>query len=58
MIVYLIKEKDEIQIHEINSGQERRFLALYGDKILLVGNCVPEVLRRFNELPVVLCNGS
>jgi hypothetical protein len=58
MTVCLIKEKDEIQIHEIRPDQEIRLLALYGDKILLWGNSVPEVLRRFNELPVVICNGS
>jgi hypothetical protein len=58
MTVCLIKEKDEIQIHEIRPDQEIRFLALYRDKILLWGNSVPEVLRRFNELPVVICNGS
>ncbi|MDR3715634.1 MAG: hypothetical protein P4L51_22720 [Puia sp.] len=56
MTVYLIKEKDEILIHEISPDQERRFLALYGEKILLVGNCVPDVLWRFSELLVVNCN--
>ena len=57
MIVYLIKEKDEIQIHEIDADRETKFLALYGDRILLFGDSIPEVLRRFNELPVVICNG-
>jgi hypothetical protein len=57
MIVYLTKEKDEIQVHQISPDQETKFLALYGDKILMVGDNVPEVLRRFNELPVIICNG-
>jgi hypothetical protein len=58
MTVYLIKEKEELQIHSIRPDQEGKSLALYGDKILLSGETVTEVLRKFNELPVIICDGG
>ena len=58
MTVYLIKEKEELQIHQIRPDQEIKFLALYGDKILLSGETITAVLRKFDELPVIICNGS
>ena len=54
MTVYLIKEKDELQIHRIQPEQEVRFLAEKGDKILLWGESIKEVLAKFEELPVVI----
>jgi hypothetical protein len=56
MTVYLIKEKEELQIHQIRPDQEIKFLALYGDKILLSGETITEVLRKFDALPVIICN--
>jgi hypothetical protein len=38
--------------------QETRFLALHGDKILLCGDSIKEVLTAFQELPLVFCNGE
>jgi hypothetical protein len=58
MTVYLIKEKEELQIHSIRLDQEVKFLALHGDKILLSGETITEVLSRFNELPVIICDGE
>jgi hypothetical protein len=58
MTVYLIKKENELQIHQIQPDQEIGFLALNGDKILLKGDSVKEVLRAFDELPVVICNGE
>ena len=56
MTVYLIKEKDELQIHQIRPDQEIRFLAEKGDKILLWGDSIKEVLTKFEELPIVICS--
>ena len=58
MTVYLIKVKDELQIHQIQPDKEIKFLALHGDKILMAGDTIVEVLTKFQELPVVFCNGS
>ncbi len=57
MTFYLIKEKDELQIHPVWPDQEIRFLAVYGDRILLTGDSIVEVLTRFDRLPVIICNG-
>jgi hypothetical protein len=35
-----------------------KFLALYGDRILLSGETIVEVLQKFNELPVIICDGE
>jgi hypothetical protein len=54
MTVYLIKEEDELQIHQIRPDQEVRFLAEKGDKILLWGDSIKEVLTKFEELPIII----
>lgn len=54
MTVYLIKEENELQIHRVNPDQEIRFLAEKGDKILLWGDSIQDVLRKFEALPVVI----
>jgi hypothetical protein len=58
MIVYLIKKGNELQIHQVRPEQKIRFLALHGDKILLHGDSIKEVLTAFQELPLVFCNGE
>jgi hypothetical protein len=58
MTVYLIKKENELQIHQIRPDQEIKFLALHGDKILLCGKSIKEVLAAFQELPIVFCNGE
>jgi hypothetical protein len=58
MTVYLIKKENELQIHQIRPEQETRFLALHGDKPLLSGDSIKEVLAAFQELPIVFCNGD
>jgi hypothetical protein len=57
MTVYLIKKENELQIHQVKPDQEIRFLALNGDKILLKGGSIKEVMTAFDELPVIICNG-
>ena len=58
MIVYLIKQENELQLHQLRPEQEVRFLALHGDKILLRGDSIKEVLTAFHELPLVICNSG
>jgi hypothetical protein len=58
MTVYLIKKENELQIHQVRPDQEIRFLALHGDKILMTGDTAIEVLTKFDELPVIFCNGN
>jgi hypothetical protein len=47
-----------LQIHQIRSEREIRFLALHGEKILLYGDSITEVLTALEELPLVFCNGD
>jgi hypothetical protein len=54
MRVYLIKTENELQIHQIRPDQEIRFLALHGDKILMTGETIREVLTKFDELDPLL----
>jgi hypothetical protein len=57
----MIKKENELQIHQIRTEQETRFLslhALHGDKILLSGDSIKEVLAAFQELPIIFCNGD
>jgi len=58
MTVYMIKKENELQIHQVRPEQETRFLAIYGDKILLRGDSIKEVMAAFQELPIVFCNGE
>jgi hypothetical protein len=54
MTVYLIKEKEELQVHQVQPDREVTFLAEKGDKILLWGDSIVDVLRKFEELPIVI----
>ena len=58
MTVYLIKNENELQIHQVRPEQETRFLALHGDKVLMTGETAIEVLTKFDELPVIFCDGD
>ena len=58
MTVYLIKKENELQIHQVRPDQETRLLALHGDKILMTGETTIDVLTKFDELPVIFCNGD
>jgi len=57
MRVYMIKEKNELHLVPVAPGMEEVFKALYGQQVLVEGDNVPEVLRVFHELPVILCDG-
>jgi hypothetical protein len=47
-----------LQIHQVRPDQEIRLLALHGDKIRMTSETINEVLPKFDELPVDICNGE
>jgi hypothetical protein len=57
MTVYLIKEENELHIYQVQPEQEAAFQLKYGSQILMSGENILEVLRKFDELPVIFCNG-
>ncbi len=58
MTYYMILLKDELHIVPVQSEEEINFFQLYGKKILASGDCIPEVLRKFNALPVIFDKSS
>ena len=58
MTVYLIKAANELQVHQVRPDQEVRFLALHGDKVLLYGDNIKDVLAAFEELPLVFADNA
>ena len=51
MTIYLIKKDDELHIYKVLPEQEVNFLAKYGQQILMWGETIQEVLRKFNAMP-------
>jgi hypothetical protein len=50
MKVYLIHTENELQIITVQPDQEAVFQSIYRDKIIVGGDNIPEVLRRFHAL--------
>ena len=57
MIVYLIKQENELHIYRILPEQEESFQQKYGQQVLMAGDTIQDVLSKFNEMPVIFCNG-
>jgi hypothetical protein len=57
MTFYLIFLKNELHVVPVRPEQEIAFFQLHGQRILASGDCIPEVLRKFNALPVIFDNG-
>ena len=57
MTVYFIKEENELHIYQVQSEQEAVFMQKYGKQVLMSGESILEVLRKFDEMPVTFCNG-
>jgi hypothetical protein len=53
MTFHLIFLKNELHIVPVRPEQEMAFFQQHGQRILASGESVPEVLRIFNELPVI-----
>ena len=58
MAYYLIFKKNKLHIVPVKTEQEMEFFQLYGQHILASGETIREVLRIFNELPLIIDNGS
>ena len=54
----LIFLKNELHIVPVKPEQEMAFFQLHGQRILASGDSIPEVLRTFNALPMIIDNGS
>jgi len=57
MLYFLIKTKNELQICPVHPENEPVFRLLYEQHILSEGVNVSDVLRRFEELPVIISDG-
>jgi hypothetical protein len=57
MTIYLIQQENELHIFQVLPEQEDRFQQKYGQQILVSGDNIQDVLRKFNEMPVIFCNG-
>jgi hypothetical protein len=58
MTFFLIFLKNELHVVPVRPEQEIAFFQLHGQRILASGDSIPEVLRIFNALPVIIDNGS
>jgi len=54
---FLIKDKDELYAVPVSPEREPAFRTEYDAKILTEGTSVQDVLRKFNELPLVISDG-
>ena len=57
MRIYLIIQDHELHIFPVRPEQEHSFREWYGPRILMVGDNIPEVLRAFDEMPLVFEEG-
>jgi len=57
MSVYLIKEGNELHIIPVLPEQETTFQQRYEHQILMSGDNILDVLREFDEMPVIFHNG-
>ena len=58
MTFYLIFQKNELHIVPVKLEQEMALFQIHGQRILASGDSIPEVLQKFNSLPVIIDNGS
>ncbi|MBN9386145.1 MAG: hypothetical protein J0H74_35635 [Chitinophagaceae bacterium] len=57
MLYFLIKIENELQVRSVMPEDELLFRLLYGQKILVEGGSIPDVLQQFDELPLIISNG-
>jgi hypothetical protein len=53
MTYYMILLKNELHVVPVQPEEDIDFFQLHGQRILASGDCIPEVLRKFNALPVI-----
>ena len=57
MRMYLIFQENALYIFPVRTEQEDAFQRWYGVRILAVGDSIQEVLRWFDELPLIFEDG-
>jgi hypothetical protein len=57
MKYYLIHQENELRLIPVKPEQEIDFVLHYSLQILASGETIKEVLRTFDEIPFILCNG-
>ena len=58
MKYYLIHQENELQVIPVMPEREIDFLLEYSQQILVSGETIREVLRAFDEMPLIFCNGG
>ena len=57
MLYFLIMKGNELHVHEVHPRDEETFRSFYDEKILVQGASVRDVLRQFDELPLIINYG-
>jgi hypothetical protein len=57
MTIYLINEEGQLRIVPVLPIQENEFQKKYNQRVLTSGESVQEVLRKYDEIPVIFNNG-
>jgi len=57
MLYFLLKKGNELHVMRVHPKDEVLFRLLYDQQILVEGNSVQDVLRQFDELPIVINDG-
>jgi hypothetical protein len=57
MLYFLIKKGNELHVMRVHPKDEVLFRLFYAQLILVEGNSIQDVLRQFDELPVIINDG-
>jgi hypothetical protein len=57
MKYYLIHQENELRAIPVRPEQEIDFVIEYSQQILVSGETLQKVLRAFDEMPFIICNG-
>jgi len=57
MLHFLIKKGNELHVMRVHPKDEVLFRLFYDQQILIEGSSVQDVLRQFDELPLVIDDG-
>ena len=57
MLYFLIKKGNELHVMRVHPKDEVLFRLFYDQQILVEGDSVQDVLRQFDELPLVINDG-
>jgi hypothetical protein len=58
MKYYLIHQENELRMIPVTPEREIEFLLEYSQQVLVSGETIREVLRAFDEMPLIFCNAG